>query len=144
VRRISSLLTVVAALALCLPAAWAASSARYLAKKDGKVTVALRVSGRSVTHMTISYRVTCSNGGSAMRSTQLSNLRLNHSGHFSFKGSYTGSQDGSTNHVTMRGEVTKKQADGTFKLSAVGSDPSSGDTVRCHSATVKWRAKRVH
>ena len=142
-RRISSLITVVAAVAVCVPVALGASPARYVAKTGGKVMVALRVSGQSVTRMTIKYRVTCSNGGGAMRSTQLTNLRVNHSGHFAFTGSYTGTQDGSKNHVTLHGRVTRKRASGTFKLTAVGTDADTGESIRCHSATVKWRAKRV-
>jgi hypothetical protein len=133
----SSVITVAAAMTLPVTMALAAAPARYVEKRQGKVAVALRVSGGDVTRMTIHYRVTCSNGGNAMRSTQLNNLRVNHSGHFAFNGSYIGTQDGSKNHVTLHGQVAHKRATGTFKLTATKGD------LRCHSATVHWRAKRV-
>ena len=144
-RRTSSLTAIVVAMAVGVTAAWAQGAVRYVGKKHGKVVVSLRVAPASamVTRMTIRYRVTCDNGGSATRSTQLTNLRINHSGHVAFHGSYKGTQDGSTNHVTLRGTVTRKRAVGTFKLKAVGVDAASGGRVRCHSATVRWRAKRV-
>jgi hypothetical protein len=139
VRRLSSVIAVVAAATVAIPAAWAASSLRYATAKDATTKVSLRVTHdrRLVTRMTISYRVSCDNGGSATRSTLLRRLPVTRSGRFAFSGSYVGSQDGSDNHVRLHGTVTRKRASGTFKLRATKG------SLHCQSKTVHWRAHRV-
>lgn len=144
-RRVRSLTVIAVGLAVVAPAASAASHTRYVGKKDGRVVTTLRLSGdrRVVTSMSVRYRVSCDNGGSATRSTRLTNLRVKSAGRFAFSGSYTGTADGSENRVKVRGHVTRRRASGTFRLSAEGNDPDTGDAVHCNSGTVEFSAKRV-
>ena len=139
----------VAAAALLAGAAPAESSlsgdARYSGQTEEGLHVGLRLgeSGRHVARLRITYHVACDNGAEGTPSTTVFDVRIRRGGRFSYKGAYRGRVDGSRNQVTLRGKVTRRVARGTFLLTATGTSEDSGETVRCRSKRVSWRAKRV-
>ena len=134
---VAAALTVAGVAAARLP-----GGARYAGKTDEGKRVSLRLSasGRSISSLVISYRVTCDDGGAGDTSTS-AHVRLHRDGTFSLRARYTGTRDGSDNRVRLRGRVTRRRASGTFSLTAEGRGPAG--TVRCKSSRVRWSARRV-
>lgn len=146
--RLSAVAALVAAalLASASPAeARLPGDARYSGETEEGLHVGARLgeSGRYVARLRIKYHVTCDNGAEGTPSTSVFDVRIRRSGRFSYKGTYRGRVDDSKNRVTLRGRVTRRVARGTFLLTATGTSEETGETVRCRSERVSWRAERV-
>jgi hypothetical protein len=118
--------------------------AQYSGQTSDSSTVRLRLSssGKRVAKMRIYYKVTCDDGRNHTTYTDILNLRLGRTGKFAGKGTYTGSGDGSKNRFKVAGAVTKKNAKGSFSLTASGTDPTTARTVNCRTAALSWSALR--
>jgi hypothetical protein len=119
--------------------------ARYAGVTEEGHDVGLRLgkSGRYVARLRIEYQVTCDSGAAGKTSTTVFDVRIRDRGRFAYKGSYIGREDGSKNRFTLRGQVTRRLAKGTFRLTATGRPPGSDERVRCESDRVSWRAERT-
>lgn len=134
-----------ALLAMAAPAAARVpAGAHYAGETEEGHRVALRVSddGRYVARLRIVYDVTCDNGAEGTPSTTVFDVPIRRRGRFSYKGTYTGREDGSRNRVTLSGRVRRTVARGTFVLRATGTPEGSDEKVHCRSQEVSWRAER--
>lgn len=109
----------------------AAGKARYDGTTADGSGVQLRLSsdGTEVAAVRIHHRVTRDDGESHATFTDIFGLSLHSNGDFSGHGTYTGSDDGSTN------TISRSRVEGTFSLTATGT-LSSGTTVHCSTGTV--------
>ena len=119
--------------------------ARYSGETEEGLHVGVRLGegGRYVARVRIKYHVTCDDGAEGTPSTSVFDIRIRRRGRFSYRGTYRGRVDGSQNRVTLRGRVKRRVARGSFLLTATGKSEETGETVRCRSERVSWRAERV-
>jgi hypothetical protein len=113
--------------------------AKYLGRTGDGGAVSLRLSGDAarVKRMRIHYTVTCNDNMDRKPTyTDVLDARLKKSGKFSGSGSYQGSIGKDMNTFKVAGNVTARNAHGTFSLT------STAGSVRCKTGKLTWSAKR--
>jgi hypothetical protein len=153
ISRPSALSAAALAVLVGVPAALAATlpgGAHYVGKTGNGSAVMLRLSSDSarVARMRINYTLHCVDATTGAKSTgttftDILNPPLRVDGSFKGSGTYKGSRDNSTNKFQVAGRVSARTSSGTFALTAVGTAANSGDTVRCKTGTLHWRAARA-
>jgi hypothetical protein len=118
--------------------------ARYIGTTSQELRVQLRLSGdaKRIARLTINYRVKCDDGRTVKTFTKIVNVRVRSTGSFTGHGSYTGSGDGSENVFDVSGRLSRRVARGVFRLTATGEDAMTGETVKCRTGRLTFRAPR--
>lgn len=146
ISRSTALCTALVAAVAIVPAASAVKlpgRAKYVGKTSDGSTVQLRLShdAKRVARLRIHYKLRCDNGRRSETYTVILNAPVRGRRHFRAAGTYTGSADRSTNRFTVTGNLSRRRASGTFKLSNMRR--VAGKRVRCSSGRLRWHARRA-
>ena len=118
--------------------------AKYAGKTDDEQAVTLRLTSdaKRVKRMRIHYTVTCADGRSGDTYTDILNPKVRPDHTFRGSGTYKGSGDGSENAFKVTGTISKNKASGTFSLTATSDSTTQGETLRCKTGKLTWKATR--
>jgi hypothetical protein len=147
IARFTALLAAALAVLIAVPLAIAGAlpgSAKYAGQTDDGQAVTLRLTSDAgrVKKMRIHYTVTCNDGRSGDTYTDILNPKIRSDHSFKGSGTYKGSGDGSENAFKVAGTISAKKASGTFSLTATSTSEAQGDTLRCKTGKLTWKASR--